>query len=352
MGILNAHPTSPMNVTIRLQSSETPPSGNFPQLAGAVPLSYLLQDTNGSWNWMEFPVGGVSKTLAPRETWTLRLGLRRADLAAYQPQGTNTAAYQGILEVTDSGQSLLIPVPVTASSPELVGASGPTTLGTLSPFNTMAGLWVGEAQLNQVNAPAYTGDGLLRAPPLSLRLLVHVDAYGNTRLLQQVALAWDNTITDPPYTNGTYALYADARDVPSTATGVKRISSAAFPMMAPVSLSGLLGSTNETMVGLVNIGFDDPTNPFLHRYHPQHDNRDWDFVAYTNAVEVPNITRKVSLSFTTVTNATTDPVWGVDTVAGTYSETLYGLRAQSITTSGPFALKRISRIDQLQGITP
>ena len=42
----------------------------------------------------------------------------------------------------------------------------------------------------------------------------------------------------------------------------------------------------------MNIGFSDPTNPFLHRYHPMHDNKDWDFVPYTNAVEVPNITRE------------------------------------------------------------
>ena len=75
-------------------------------------------------------------------------------------------------------------------------------------------------------------------------------------------------------------------------------------------------------------------------------------MAYTNAVEVPNITREITMDFTTVTNAAADPIWGVDAVAGTYTETLLGLRAQPIVMTGPFALKRISRIDQLQGITP
>jgi hypothetical protein len=123
--------------------------------------------------------------------------------------------------------------------------------------------------------------------------------------------------------------------------------------MAPVpaSTNSAFGSTN-TLSAEVNISFNDPTNPFLHRYHPQHDNKDWDFVAYTNAVEVPNITREITMDFTTVTNAAEDPIWGVDTVAGTYTEILSGLRAQPIVMTGPFALQRISHIDQIQGVTP
>jgi hypothetical protein len=102
----------------------------------------------------------------------------------------------------------------------------------------------------------------------------------------------------------------------------------------------------------VNVGFDNPTNPFLHRYHPQHDNKDWDFVAYTNAVEVPNLSRNIAMTFAADTNETADPIFGVDAVSGTYTETINGLRAQSIYAQGNFSLQRISRIDQLQGITP
>ena len=110
MGILNVHPDNNDERVIRLKDSESPPpDSGFPELAGPVPLSYLSRDTNGSWNWIEFPADGLTKTLAPGETWTLRLGLRRGELAAYQSQGTNGADYQGILEVTDSAQSLLIP---------------------------------------------------------------------------------------------------------------------------------------------------------------------------------------------------------------------------------------------------
>jgi hypothetical protein len=352
MTILNAHPTAPTQVMIKLRNSESPPTGTgFPELAGSVPLSYLSQNTNGSWDWIEFPASGLSKTLAPGQTWTLRLGLRRAALASYQPTGTNGADYQGILEVTDAAQSLLIPVPVTATRPEIVAASKASNLnGALDEFNENAGLWIGQATLNQVNAPAYTTNTVIPTPaPMSLRLILHLDNTGQARLLQEVLLVWDPTLTDPPHTNGTYALYASEQALPSNATDVKRITSVGFPIMSPVPMSGNL--TNE-LGGTVNIGFGDPTNPFLHRYHPMHDNKDWDFVAYTNAVEVPNITREITMDFTTVTNATADPIWGVDAVAGTYTETLLGLRAQPIVMTGPFALQRISRIDQLQGITP
>lgn len=355
MTILNACPTTSMNVRIQLKNSESPPAGSgFPELAGSVPLSYLSRNTNGSWDWIEFPASGLTKTLAPGETWTLRLGVRRSALTAYHPQGTNGADYQGILEITDSAQSLLVPVPITATSPEIVAASKAVNLGTaLADFDERAGLWVGAATLNQINAPAYTGTNVISTPaPMSLRLIMHVDNTGQARLLQEVLLAWDLTLNEAPHTNGTYALYASEQALPSSATDVKRITSVGFPVMAPVpATDGEFGDTNSLSLE-VNIGFGDPTNPFLHRYHPQHDNKDWDFVPYTNAVEVPNITRDITMDFTTVTNAAEDPIWGVDTVAGTYTETLTGLRAQPIIMTGPFALRRISRIDQLQGITP
>ena len=75
-------------------------------------------------------------------------------------------------------------------------------------------------------------------------------------------------------------------------------------------------------------------------------------MAYTNAVEVPNIQRAIRLSYTANTNEVAHPIWGVDAVSGTYTETIAGLRAQDVIVQGPFSLQRISRIDQLQGVTP
>ena len=98
--------------------------------------------------------------------------------------------------------------------------------------------------------------------------------------------------------------------------------------------------------------FDDPVNPFLHRYHPMHDNQDWNWQPYTNAVETRTIVRDLALTFDSITNGSANPYSGVDRVSGVYQETLSGLRAQPIVMQGVFSLQRISQINQLIGITP
>jgi hypothetical protein len=345
LSIKNTLPSTPQTVWLRQQTSESPPvTGNYPELAGPVPLSYLSKNSSNQWVWANFPTSGLSHTLAPGEEWSLRLGVRRNDFAAYTPRGTNGAAYQSILEVTDAGQSLLIRVPVVAQKHSvLLGAP-------LDPHVDNEGLWVGQVTVNQVNAPAYTGTNLLSTPaPMSFRLLVHVDGYATARLLQQVVLAWDPTLNNAPHTNGTYALYADDQTLPASATDVSRISSAAFPVMRPVPLTG---SFTNALAGAVTVRFDDPTNPFLHRYHPQHDNLDWDWQPYTNAVETRTITRSLSFICNAITNGSANPYYGTDRVSGTYQETLSGLRAQPIVMQGAFSLQRISQINTLLGNTP
>lgn len=343
--VKNAHPDTPLTVHLRQHASETPPTtGAYPELAGPVPLAWLTRNASNVWVWEAFPESGLSRTLTPGEEWKLWLAVRRRDFAPYTPQGTNGALYQSILEATDSAGSLRIRLPVTAQSP--AHRRGPTVLANAEAPDASAGLWVGSVVLDRVNAPAYSGTNLLATPaPASFRLLLHVDAYGQARLLQRVVLAWDPTRVDPPHTNGTYALYADEQALPAVATNVMRIDSVAFPIMPPLTLTG---SLTNALTGALATRFDDPTNPFLHRYHPMHDNQDWDFEPYPEAVESRSIHRTVALTFNTVTNASTHPFHGVDRVSGNYHETLSGLRAQDILVRGTFALQRISRIDQLQ----
>ncbi len=343
--VKNTHPTDTLTVWLRQRASESPPAtAAVPELAGPVPLSYLSKNVSNQWVWADFPLAGLSRALAPGEAWPVRLGVRRSDFSPYTPLGTNGAAYQSILEVADAGESLMIRVPVVAQKHS-------TRLGdALEPHADNEGLWVGQVTVNQINAPAYTGTNLLSTPaPMSFRLLVHVDAYANARLLQQVVLAWDPTLNNAPHTNGTYALYADDRTLPANATDVSRISSAAFPPMPPV---GLAGTFSNALAGTVTVRFDDPVNPFLHRYHPMHDNQNWDWQPYTNAVETRSITRNLVLTCNVVTNGSANPYYGTDRVSGTYQETLSGLRAQPIVMQGAFSLQRISQINQLTGTTP
>jgi len=335
--IYNILSTTALVVRVTQEESEPAPEG-FPELAGPVPLSYMAKNASNSWEWHEFPATGLTQTVAAGGSWPIYLGVRRQDFPWYIPSGTNGYAYQSILKIEDAAQSLLIRVPVVAQ---------PQSGSPVAEHHENEGLWVGAAVLDHVNAPAYEYAGLMPTPaPASLRLIVHVDGFGRSRLLQQVLLAWDSSLTNAPHTNGTYALFVNDADVPADAKDVHRISSVAFPLMPPLTLTG---EFTNILTGTVTVRYDDPTNPFLHRFHPLHDNRDWDFNPYTNAVETRTIVRHITLDFDDPpTNVVHHPYWGVDQALGTYEETLTGLRAQPIVVKGSFWLERISRINELQ----
>ena len=84
--------------TVRGWPSEIPPAGTA-ALAGDVPLSYREQDwSQGLPRDIYRPLApSVARALAPGQTWTLELTVRRQDLAA-APAG---AYWQSLLEVTD-----------------------------------------------------------------------------------------------------------------------------------------------------------------------------------------------------------------------------------------------------------
>lgn len=348
LSIRNPHRERTLTVRLQQRISEGAPlTGGFPEVAGPVPLSILTKDAASNWIWTEFPANGLTRDLAPKEEWILQLGLRRQDLTPFTPQRTNGFIYASLLEITDTAESILIRLPVVAQGTGGLLASGTSGIEAV---DTQEGLWVGQATVNQVTAPAYTEDLLPTPSPLPFRLLVHVDGNGQASLLQQVVLAWDSTLVEPPHTNGAYAIYAEAADLPANATNVARISSAAFPIMPPVALTnydtntGIFGSP---LAGTFVVRYDDPVNPFLHRYHPRHDNKNWTFEPYSEPVETRTIQRDLTLEFTPVTNAPANPFWGVDSVKGIYHETFSGLRAQPLRVQGEFTLQRISRINRI-----
>ncbi len=371
LSIRNPHPTAAVTARVSLRTSESAPlTGGFPEVAGPVPLSVLISYPNyeyttnydgntgqrsittnvlagTQWEWVDFPANGLSRTLSPQEEWVIKLGVRRQDFVPYQAQGTNGAAYQSVLEITDSTESLLIWVPARASRTSTLQS----TLGSASDAHSSnEGLWVGQVTVNRVDAPAYTTDLLPAPAPASFRLLMHVDGYGQASLLQQVWLAWDSGLTNAPYTNGTYALYASQAGVPAGATDVNRISSVGFPPIPPLPLTS--GTTNTdpflgVLTGTVTVGANDPVNPFLHRYHPMHDNKNWQFQTYADPIETRSVERSLTFRFNSATNTSADSFWGVDAVSGTYQEALSGLRAQTIHVQGVFTLQRISRINSL-----
>jgi hypothetical protein len=104
----------------------------------------------------------------------------------------------------------------------------------------------------------------------------------------------------------------------------------------------------QTLVRTVNIPFDDDTNPFVHRYHPDHNNKDARGNPVDAGVESFGITRTFSFHFTTTPPAGASATgWGSTSIGGNYTEVIRGLHKQNLTVSGTFVLRRASEIGAL-----
>jgi hypothetical protein len=162
-----------------------------------------------------------------------------------------------------------------------------------------------------------------------------------TRLLQRVIVgeAPGTTTNDPPRV----VLWTDEGRVPSDASGLQRISSIAFPPDA-VSMAGRFG---ESLQGTNVLAFDHPVNPFVHLYHPDHDNKDPDGQPLGADEESFTVSRGLCLSFSNVLEGVEFPSLGVDQVLGEYRETITGLRKEPVGAKGIFYLKRLLRKDEL-----
>jgi hypothetical protein len=90
--------------------------------------------------------------------------------------------------------------------------------------------------------------------------------------------------------------------------------------------------------------FNDPTNPFVHQYHPDHDNKSGQ-TALVAGQESYNITREVSFTFTaTPPGGGSATGWGSSVIGGTYGEVVSGLHKQNISLTGTFVLRRASEL--------
>jgi hypothetical protein len=114
--------------------------------------------------------------------------------------------------------------------------------------------------------------------------------------------------------------------------------------------AGQLGPT-ATVSFDVPLDYDSDSNPFVHRYHPDHDNLDARFQSKLAAGrESLTVRRTITLTFLSSVAGITDPAWGVTMLGGTYSETVTGLRSTPITVNGSFVLNRVTDAPTL--ITP
>ncbi len=196
----------------------------------------------------------------------------------------------------------------------------------------------------------------------AMRVMIHVDGAGEVRLLKQVIQMWQNGTTKPDPDNpafeiddtpGRYVLLTDDTLIPnytgsSLRDGVpvgKRLSTAHFDFPGnELAMQGDFGGTN-TVSASITLDPEFPTNPYRHKFHPDHDNQDSFGQPREEAFE---ITRDIELAFSaTDPTGRSNPAFGFDTVGGTYSEQLSGLHRTPIRVEGTFRLDRVAVIAEL-----
>ncbi len=379
--IKNVTSTS-INVVVSQLDSLNAPDGNVPALAGRVVLSYWNMNFSSNQFWLPLPTRLSGTILQPGEEAGLRLMVRRRDMPPFAGAvGPLGALYESILDISDGNGSFRYRVPVTAQGLQTKAAQYGIQGLKVRTYKRMdksfsayalAGLWVGAASVTNVSQPANANDPGTPVPAASeyqLRLIFHVDGTGHAQLLQRVFELWQ----PGTYTNnaegisevsqpGHYVLVSDEKYLnrfsgatirDGTAVG-RRYSSVSFGFDNAITnlIDGNFG-TNLWSCRITN-GHNDPTNPFKHVYHPDHNNLAEDYqTPLPEGVKSYTVTRQITLQFTA-----TDPEslavagWGDNQIGGIYQETLSGLHRNPIYVSGTFRLRHASAVPLLNdGLT-
>ncbi len=220
-----------------------------------------------------------------------------------------------------------------------------------------SGLWVGEVTLQRVNetVSGFNAANQLVSPnpavatpvnsPAHLRIILHVDASGQVRLLKGVAIINKSTNSTPDI-----VLISDPTQYQRYGNSIgQRITAVAFDFgdtngvpLNEVLMTGQIAPTN-TLTGSIYLGADHPTNPFRHKWNPIHRH------GYA-------VTRALTVNFDSLTssNAVALAGFGVDRITGSYREEISGLHKPlgpdqniGLITEGVIKLERVSLVDAL-----
>ena len=376
-------------VTMDLLVSETPPAGQA-AITGTPPMLVrgALNTTNLTYAHSEL-TSQKSFTLTaqgqPGSELEIVLGLNRSAMVA-----SAGSLYAGILRLADTGGLSQIDLPITATV-----------------ANT-AGLWVGDAMITQVGQylktyqkgadgqpvlAAFTAAGApyvatatntslgVVAQPYRLRLILMADARDSEviRITNTVTTVVDGTSTDViTVTNGVnlttnsvllqrvyfgpgvganmLVATSEALLDPARLEVARRISSTHLPYSeANTSWSKTSGEwkLGTNMIFNVTLDYkDQASNPFLHTFHPDHDNLDVKFAGVeVQGAESYTVTRAIKLSFNPPAGDFASLTAGTGNFGGVYSEvmTFYGKgsHAREFSLSGVFSLNRMSQISTL-----
>ena len=308
-------------------TNSSPPTGTTAgNLTGLAPVPMIRRTLNSATaTYTDTAItGAYTEVIPPLSEVELTVGVDRSKMTAVA--GT---AYASFLRFTDSGSLMNVLIPCS------------------SRVANLAGLWVGDLQVSSVATLAPGATGSTTPRPFPLRVIIHVDNTGVARLLSQVYI-------------GKIAGSADEVGLCTREPGLQadqkayatRLSVGHLPLdlvLASSAGSFALGASLEMQVSLA---FNNPTNPFIHTYHPDHDNRNARLETYTTAgVESPTVSRKMLFVFSSAASILgTDPLsstWGGSRMVGSYTESITGLHRQTLSVSGTFELRRLNEIGEL-----
>lgn len=230
----------------------------------------------------------------------------------------------------------------TAAPVITVGAPPPRTPGSVAAIvqnGKVTGFNIVDSGSGYLVAPSITlptpvPAGTTTARTLPLRVLLHVDDSGNARMLSQVFLG--------KLLNGNTGICTKESGLsPAEKAKASRLIVTHLPLDRVLSSgSGEVG-LGQTLVRSVNIPFDDDVNPFVHRYHPDHNNKDARGNPLPEGVESYGVTRTFTFTFTPVPpSGVSSTGWGSSVIGGNYTEVLRGLHRNPITVTGTFVLRR------------
>jgi hypothetical protein len=304
-------------VTISPVDSANAPTGQE-AITGSVPLRSRSFDAQ-TVTWTETDITEPYQVVVgPNAAVEMTFGIDRTAMT-----GDSNAFYASLLRFNDSAGLYDILLPVTARKASL------------------AGLWIGEASVRGVESKVPGSADTDTPQGYPLRYLIHVDDAGTARVLSQVFLG---KLAGESPQDGITPLESNLSLADKA--GASRIVAAHLPLDRVLETTGSFAA-GSSLSCTIATPFDDPVSPFVHQYHPDHDNKSGR-TALVSGQESYDISRAV-----TFTLAATPPEgvssigYGGSVIAGSYAEVISGLHKETLEISGTFTLHRVSEIGTL-----
>jgi len=286
---------------------------------GNLPLKYYVPSKNPGWK--EFS-NEIIIDNSENKNESLRLSVDRSKM-------NSQTSYSSVIEVKDDN-GMRIQFVAKAEKKDFKG------------------LWIGNVIVNKVDQPGKTYSPTQTDSELQFRIIIHVDKNENVNLLKEVTQMWDQNSNKYILVTNYSKLhnYTGASLRNGELIG-RRVSSVVFGFDGIKELDGTFGF-HGTLKTKIEIPPGHPTNPYYHKFHPDHNNLDENYENYKQ--EALNILRTIELQFhNSDPDSPESTSIGLDgsVLGGKYKEILEGLHRDPIQVEGSFRIQKVSSIAQL-----